>query len=184
MQLNVVAAADVPAMPSDSGPYPPASNEVSQQVPVHELLKAYEGWGPDVLNLLTCAEGVSKWNINVVYPHLRPDQWAKGRVAILGDAVSDSVASPPRSRLLTTSLGACDAPQPRRRSRTGIRRRVPSREAPRRLSYNQRKRRGTQMSLIYPTSIAYPKTQGRSSRICRRPPAACAESLGGKSARR
>ena len=53
-----------------------------------ELLATYADWGSEVRALLACGEGVTKWNINVVYPHLPSEKWTKGRVAILGDAVS------------------------------------------------------------------------------------------------
>lgn len=103
MKINLVASAESPDAPDRDDSYSSARSEKVPQL-VHlgkeivgqqlehtssdELLQTYEGWGPDVHKLLSCAEGVTKWNINVVYPHLRPEQWTKGRVAILGDAVS------------------------------------------------------------------------------------------------
>ncbi|KAI0828968.1 FAD/NAD-P-binding domain-containing protein [Trametes gibbosa] len=50
-----------------------------------ELKQVYEGWGPDVQVLLDCMpESPSKWSIHVVHPPL--ETYAKGRVAVLGDA--------------------------------------------------------------------------------------------------
>ncbi|EKM61811.1 uncharacterized protein PHACADRAFT_248683 [Phanerochaete carnosa HHB-10118-sp] len=82
--INVVAfSAD-----SDSDPehYPSPSTEAVQQVSVEEVLAAYDGWGPEVRNLLSCAVNPTKWSINVVYPPIPPERWARGPVAILGDA--------------------------------------------------------------------------------------------------
>lgn len=39
----------------------------------------------EIRDLLKCMENPSKWYINIVYPHL--EAFAKGRVALLGDAV-------------------------------------------------------------------------------------------------
>ena len=57
-------------------------------VPVtkEEMLKEYEGWGSDVIGILSCIENPNKWYINVVCPPL--EAYAKGKVALLGDAVS------------------------------------------------------------------------------------------------
>ena len=52
-----------------------------------ELLKEYEGWGSDVLKILGCIQNPSKWMIHVVNPPLQT--YVKGRVALLGDAVSN-----------------------------------------------------------------------------------------------
>lgn len=57
-----------------------------EQVPREELLAAFEGWGPDVCRLLACMpEKTLKWSVPVVHPPL--EAYAKGHVAILGDAV-------------------------------------------------------------------------------------------------
>ena len=51
------------------------------------LFKEYEGWGPDVEALLQCMpEKPGKWSIHVVHPPV--ESFAKGRIALLGDAVS------------------------------------------------------------------------------------------------
>ncbi len=51
------------------------------------LFKEYEGWGPDVEALLKCMpDKPGKWSIHVVHPPL--ESYAKGRIALLGDAVS------------------------------------------------------------------------------------------------
>ena len=83
-QLNIVAFnADAD---SDPEHYPPPSGETVQKVTVEEVLAAYDGWGPEVRNLLGCAENPTKWTINVVYPHISAEKWVRGRVTILGDA--------------------------------------------------------------------------------------------------
>ena len=92
-QLNIVASADVPDHEADGGPvdatgFPPATREVSHAAATDALLHAYAGWGADVRKLLACADAPTRWDINVVYPHLPSEKWTKGRVAILGDAVS------------------------------------------------------------------------------------------------
>ena len=63
------------------------------EVALEEVLNAYEGWGPEVTNLLGCMEKPTKWSINVVYPPIPPEKWVKDRVAVLGDAVSGSYSS-------------------------------------------------------------------------------------------
>ena len=62
--------------------------EAVQQVTREEVLEAYKGWGPEVTNLLSCMENPTKWSISVVYPPIKSENWTKGRVAVLGDAVS------------------------------------------------------------------------------------------------
>lgn len=58
-----------------------------QQVSKHAMDEEYEGWGPDVVALLKCMpEHPSKWFIHVVNPPI--ESYAKGKVAVLGDAVS------------------------------------------------------------------------------------------------
>ena len=103
IQINVVASAESPDAQEGGDTFSPARSEKAPQT-VHlgreivgqqlehtssdELLQTYADWGSEVRKLLSCGEGVTKWNINVVYPHLPSDQWTKGKVAILGDAVS------------------------------------------------------------------------------------------------
>ncbi|OCH96428.1 FAD/NAD(P)-binding domain-containing protein [Obba rivulosa] len=81
--INIVAfVADhhIPIGSANLAPGAPWVSEVSQE----ELQKAYEGWGPDVVNILKCIEKPSKWSIHVVYPLL--ETYTKGRIALLGDA--------------------------------------------------------------------------------------------------
>ncbi|KIP03927.1 hypothetical protein PHLGIDRAFT_495217 [Phlebiopsis gigantea 11061_1 CR5-6] len=80
--INVVASAESPDAPAGEDTFTPARKHTSSE----ELLAMYADWGSEVRKLLACGEGVTKWNINVVYPHLPPEKWTKGRVAILGDA--------------------------------------------------------------------------------------------------
>ena len=71
--------------------YPTSSNTSIQAATTAEILAAYEGYGPEVRTLLSCSENPTKWNIHVVYPHIPPEQWVKGGVTILGDAVSTAI---------------------------------------------------------------------------------------------
>ncbi|OCH96306.1 FAD/NAD(P)-binding domain-containing protein [Obba rivulosa] len=81
--INIAAFADnyhIPLGSANLAPGAPWVSEVSQE----ELLKEYEGWGPDVINTLKCVQSPSKWSIHVVYPLL--ETYTKGRIALLGDA--------------------------------------------------------------------------------------------------
>ena len=91
-QINVVAFVSSP----DSSPerYAPPALSAVQHVTTAEVLAAYEGWGPEVTSLLSCMDNPTKWSISVVYPPIRAENWTRGPVAILGDAVS--CAPPPR----------------------------------------------------------------------------------------
>ena len=51
-----------------------------------ELLEAHKDFGPDALRLLSCIQKPDLWKVCVVYPPL--PTYIKGRVALLGDAVS------------------------------------------------------------------------------------------------
>ena len=56
-------------------------------VPREVVEEVYAGWGPNVAALMKCMpENPSKWSIHVLYPPL--ESYAKGNVAVLGDAVS------------------------------------------------------------------------------------------------
>ena len=85
MKINIVAFAANHHIPIGSANLPAGAPWVAQ-VSREELLKEYEGWGPDVINTLSCIHAPSKWWIHVVYPPL--ETYTKGRVAVLGDAVS------------------------------------------------------------------------------------------------
>ncbi len=90
-----------------------------------ELLSEFEGWGSDVLGLLSCVQKTDKWLINVLHPELR--SYTKGRVALLGDAVIESMQ---HSMMMTANLivplGSCNAASSWSWCRTGNRRRVPA----------------------------------------------------------
>ena len=63
------------------------------QVSRDEIQKEFEGWGPDVATLLQfMPEKTIRWNVHVVDPPL--DSYAKGRVALLGDAVRIKISRP------------------------------------------------------------------------------------------
>lgn len=64
----------------------PAGAQSVVPASMEEMLGHYEGWGSDVINLLKCIKQPSKWYINVVHPPLK--SYVKGRVVLLGDAVS------------------------------------------------------------------------------------------------
>lgn len=85
VQINVAAFTaryDVPIGSQDLAKGTPWVEEVARE----ELQKEYDGWGPDVFALLRCMpEKVSRWAVHVVHPPL--ESYAKGRVALLGDAV-------------------------------------------------------------------------------------------------
>lgn len=57
-------------------------------VPQQELLDAYAGWSEDALKMLRCIEKPSKWSIFALDPPL--ESFVKGRVALVGDAVSSA----------------------------------------------------------------------------------------------
>ncbi|KAI0334384.1 FAD/NAD-P-binding domain-containing protein [Cubamyces sp. BRFM 1775] len=82
--INVAAFAaryDVPIGSQGLATGTPWVEEVARE----ELQKEYDGWGPDVSTLLRCMpEKVSRWAVHVVHPPL--ESYAKGRVALLGDA--------------------------------------------------------------------------------------------------
>ena len=85
-QINVVAFSSDP----DSNPdhYPDPATKAVEDVTTEEVMTTYENYGPEVKTLLSCMVNPTKWKINVVYPHIPPEKWTKGPVAILGDAVS------------------------------------------------------------------------------------------------
>lgn len=85
-QINVAAFAAQYDVPIGSQALPEGTRWV-EDVSRAELEKEYDGWGPDVAALLRCMpEKVSRWAIHVVHPPLAG--YARGRVALIGDAVS------------------------------------------------------------------------------------------------
>lgn len=64
----------------------PSGQPLVVQVPKEQMLEEYAGWGSDVTGVLSCIQNPNKWFINVIHPPL--DAYAKGKVALLGDAVS------------------------------------------------------------------------------------------------
>ncbi|OSX66927.1 hypothetical protein POSPLADRAFT_1072093 [Postia placenta MAD-698-R-SB12] len=81
--INVVAFAADHTIPIGSVQLPPDQPRVIL-VPQEEMLKEYEGWGNDVIGLLSCIPKPSKWFIHVVHPPL--ESYVKGRIALVGDA--------------------------------------------------------------------------------------------------
>lgn len=85
-QINVAAFATRYDVPIGSQALPEGTRWV-EDVSRAELEKEYDGWGPDVAALLRCMpEKASRWAIHVVHPPLAG--YARGRVALIGDAVS------------------------------------------------------------------------------------------------
>ena len=84
-KINVVAFYADYTKPIGAESLPPDERWV-ESVPQEEMFKVYEGCGPQVMALLKCIKTPSKWAIHVVQPHL--DSFVKGRVAVIGDAVS------------------------------------------------------------------------------------------------
>ena len=64
-------------------------SQTIENVTTEEVLEDYEGWDEEVTGLLGAIKQPRKWSINIVYPSL--ESYARGRVALLGDAVSESV---------------------------------------------------------------------------------------------
>ncbi|KAI8981132.1 FAD/NAD-P-binding domain-containing protein [Trametes punicea] len=82
--INVVAFSARYDIPIGAEKLPEGAPWV-EQVSRDEVKRVYQGWGPDVAILLdNMPEKPSKWSIHVVHPPL--DSYAKGRVALLGDA--------------------------------------------------------------------------------------------------
>lgn len=65
----------------------PSGQPLVVQVLKEQMLEEYAGWGSDVTGVLSCIQNPNKWFINVIHPPL--EAYAKGKVALLGDAVSD-----------------------------------------------------------------------------------------------
>ena len=85
VQINVAAFAARYDVPIGSQGLPAGTPWV-EDVAREELQKEYDGWGPDVSALLRCMpEKVSRWAVHVDHPPL--ESYAKGRAALLGDAV-------------------------------------------------------------------------------------------------
>ena len=88
-QINIVAfdaQYDIPFGAQNLPDGAPWVEVVSRDV----LDQVYAGFGPDVASLIKCMpEQSSKWSIYVVDPPL--ETYAKGRVALLGDAVCSTI---------------------------------------------------------------------------------------------
>lgn len=102
LQINVVAFAADHTIPIGSVQLPPDQPRVIL-VPQEEMLKEYEGWGNDVIGLLSCIPKPSKWFIHVVHPPL--ESYVKGRIALVGDAVRP-VQLPARYNVTNVNQGA------------------------------------------------------------------------------
>ncbi|CDO70374.1 hypothetical protein BN946_scf184999.g14 [Trametes cinnabarina] len=83
-KINIVAFAARYDIPIGAQKLPEGAPSV-EYVTREEVKQVYEGWGPDVAIVVdNMPEKPSKWTINVVYPPIK--NYAKGRVALLGDA--------------------------------------------------------------------------------------------------
>ena len=125
-QINIAAFVADPAktLPEQYVPPPAVSGE---DVPKETIQETYADWGPEMTKLFSCIETAKKWDINVVYPPIEPENWTRGTVAILGDAVSHIATS--RMLACSYSAGAWDAAVPRIRCRTRARGRLSSESA-------------------------------------------------------
>lgn len=83
-QINIVAFVTDRSTALGEVSLPPDQPTVVP-VSVEEVLTAYDGWGDDVVKLLSCITNPNKWFINIVYPPL--ETYVKGNIALTGDAV-------------------------------------------------------------------------------------------------
>ncbi|VDB99847.1 unnamed protein product [Peniophora sp. CBMAI 1063] len=79
--LNIVAFTTDFSRPMG---YESNPEEWVKDVPQAEMLKDFEGWGPDVQAMLKGIKSPSKWSIHALYPTI--DKYVKGKVALIGDA--------------------------------------------------------------------------------------------------
>ena len=47
------------------------------------MLKSFEGWGPNILNLLKCVKKTDMWGL---FDHGRASKYFEGRLCMMGDA--------------------------------------------------------------------------------------------------
>ena len=90
-QINVVAFSPHPKTPPAEWRERPLTESQVTDATTEELVRAYAGWGSEVTGLLSCVKQPSKWNINVIWPPLQ--SYVRGRVALMGDAVSRTFMS-------------------------------------------------------------------------------------------
>ena len=87
VQINIaafVARYDVPVGDPSTARDP--AQPTLEVVESKELMDQFSDFGSNIRGVLSCIDKPNKWYINVVYPHLHT--FARGRVALLGDAVS------------------------------------------------------------------------------------------------
>lgn len=82
--LNIVAFTADYSRPME---YEGNPEEWVQNVPQEEMLRDFDGWGPEVQAMLKRIKHPSKWSIHALYPTI--DKYVEGKVALIGDAVSD-----------------------------------------------------------------------------------------------
>ena len=87
-QVNFVGFTCDRSVPMGSRPLPPGQPWVTPRTNT-ELVEEYAGWGSDVQHILECVENPSAWSIHFVQPPL--DNYTRGAVALIGDAVGQSV---------------------------------------------------------------------------------------------
>ena len=80
----VVARYDIPV--GDASTARNAEDPSVEVVSNKELMDQFEDYGSNIRGVLSCIDKPNKWYISVVYPHLKT--FVRGRVALLGDAVS------------------------------------------------------------------------------------------------
>ncbi|KZV75602.1 FAD/NAD-P-binding domain-containing protein [Peniophora sp. CONT] len=79
--LNVVAFSTDYSRPME---YEGNPEDWVKDVPQEEMLKDFDGWGPDVQAMLKRIKSPSKWSIHALYPTI--DKYVEGKVALIGDA--------------------------------------------------------------------------------------------------
>ncbi|KZV59787.1 FAD/NAD-P-binding domain-containing protein [Peniophora sp. CONT] len=79
--LNIVAFSTDYSRPME---YQGNPEEWVQDVPQEEMLKDFDGWGPDVQAMLKRIKSPSKWSIHALYPTI--SKYVEGNVALIGDA--------------------------------------------------------------------------------------------------
>ncbi|VDB99848.1 unnamed protein product [Peniophora sp. CBMAI 1063] len=79
--LNIVAFTTDFSRPME---YEGNPQEWVKDVPQAEMLKDFEGWGPEVQAMLNGIKNPSKWSIHALYPTI--DKYVAGKVALIGDA--------------------------------------------------------------------------------------------------
>ena len=74
-------------LPVGNGSMPPGEKWVCN-APGEELQEKFQEFGSDVQKIFGCVRKTSKWSIHHLHPPLR--SYVRGRIALIGDSVSQS----------------------------------------------------------------------------------------------